>query len=268
MKRLISIIVLMAIVAGSIYANGFSALQLRSHNNQPMTVFINGHIYSQNTSFVEIHQIAPGNVRIRVNQLTGHGMGQPGVMHTIFNGNVFIPGNTLTSAVIFPHQFIVENQQPLMVGNLQPVYPIYGSPVYGHPAYGWNNPQPVNPVFPNHPVQPVHPGWNGNHYGHIPPHFGPTAMAPDQFSRLKQSIRNQSFSSGQRQVAEQALNSNMFTSQQVFELVNMFTFNSDKLHIAKRAYLSTIDRENFFVVYDALDFNSSVNELAGYIASL
>lgn len=262
MKKLLSILILLAIVAESIYANGFSTLQLRSYNNMPMTVFINGQIVAQNSQFVNIQQMPAGNNFVRVNQfLGGIGFGQVATMQTIFNGNLLIPHNTLISAVAMQGQIIIESQQALFT---PPQFgypggvPSNGFPNYGYPNYG----------FPIYPINPAPPMWGGNTGGFVPPHFGYQAMAPDQFNRLKQTIRNQSFSSGQRQVAEQAMNTNYFTAQQVFELVNMFTFNSDKLHISKRAYNSTLDKENYFIVYDALDYNSSVNELANYIASL
>jgi hypothetical protein len=262
MKKVVSILLLLAIVAGGIYANGFSTLQLRSYNNLPMAVFVNGQLVSQNSQFVNIQQMPAGNNMIRINQFVGGiGFGQVATIQTIFNGNMVIPHNTLISAIVAPNQIYIESQQALFTP------PQFGFPG-GFPGQGYPNTGFPNVGFPNYPVQPAPPIWGGTPGGFVPPHFGYNAMAPDQFNRLKQSIINQSFSSGQRQVAEQAMRSNYFTAQQVYELVNLFTFNSDKLHISKRAYNSTLDKENYFIVYDALDYNSSVNELANYIASL
>jgi hypothetical protein len=44
------------------------------------------------------------------------------------------------------------------------------------------------------------------------------------------------------------------------------TFDSSRLELAKLAYLSTVDKENFWVVYDLFTFESSIVELNEYIS--
>lgn len=98
--------------------------------------------------------------------------------------------------------------------------------------------------------------------------YGPQAMDASQFSQLLNSVNNQWFSSGKLSVVNQALSGNHFTASQVKQLVQQFDFSNDKLAVAKNAYTKTVDTENYFTVFDALTYSSSINELNNYIASL
>ena len=78
---------------------------------------------------------------------------------------------------------------------------------------------------------------------------------------------NATFESGKLKIAKQAVSMNTVSSQQVFELVQLFTFESTKLEFAKFAYSRTFDKGNYFVVNNAFTFNSSINALNDYIDS-
>ena len=139
--------------------------------------------------------------------------------------------------------------------------------------YGHNNPNNNGHHYGNHP----------NNYPqittiicHMPPpvvvqppvYYGPSAMGNSAFQSLKITIDNQWFSSGRMNIFEQAVQNNHFNSQQVTELVQLFSFNNDQLKVAKRAYTKTVDPQNYFMVSNALQFNSAVRNLTAYIASI
>jgi hypothetical protein len=48
----------------------------------------------------------------------------------------------------------------------------------------------------------------------------------------------------------------------------LFTFEDNKLEVAKYAYRKTVDNRNYVMVNDAFTFSSSRDELAKYIRSL
>ena len=52
---------------------------------------------------------------------------------------------------------------------------------------------------------------------------------------------------------------------QVKELMSLFTFENNKLELAKYAYRKTVDQKSYFQVMDALTFSSSKDELARFI---
>ncbi|MGB1248488.1 MAG: DUF4476 domain-containing protein [Chitinophagales bacterium] len=113
-------------------------------------------------------------------------------------------------------------------------------------------------------------GSCGNMYDNYNPYgYGyNSAMSDGDFQVLLATIQNQWFASDMMAVYNQAVVSNHFTAQQAKQLVNTFTYDSDKVNVAKSTYTKTIDKENYYIVYDALDYSSSVQELSAYIASL
>lgn len=88
----------------------------------------------------------------------------------------------------------------------------------------------------------------------------------DDYKDLKSTINNRNFESTNLEVLKSAIDNNFFTSEQLLELLGYFTFESNKLEIAKYAYKKICDKKNFFKVYDAFNFDSSVTELKNYIS--
>ncbi len=85
------------------------------------------------------------------------------------------------------------------------------------------------------------------------------------FNFILQSIANQSFEQNKLQVAQQILQSNYLTSQQVFSILQLFSFEQSKLSFAKSAFNRVIDPQNYFVVNNAFSFSSSVNDLNNFL---
>jgi pyruvate kinase len=65
--------------------------------------------------------------------------------------------------------------------------------------------------------------------------------------------------------AKQIIDRNYFTSQQVKEMVLLFTFENNRLDVAKYAYGKTVDKVNYFVMNDAFTFNNNKEALKEYI---
>lgn len=91
------------------------------------------------------------------------------------------------------------------------------------------------------------------------------AMSDIDFSRAKETLRKEWFENKRLTTAKQIIDGNSFTSRQVKELVSLFTFENNKLEIAKYAYGRTVDKENYFVINDAFSFNNSKEALSKYI---
>jgi hypothetical protein len=109
----------------------------------------------------------------------------------------------------------------------------------------------------NKPYQGYYDGYNP-----APVYYG---MAPDAFQSLKHAVINRSFDSTKRELLADALRHNQFTSEQLYQLLNLLDFESSKVEIAKLGYSSVIDKQNFYRVYDAFTFDSSISELQRYI---
>jgi hypothetical protein len=95
----------------------------------------------------------------------------------------------------------------------------------------------------------------------------PNMIAPNVngFNFMLQSIANQSFEQNRLQVAQQILQSNYLTSQQVFSILQLFSFEQSKLLFAKSAFNRVIDPQNYFIVNNAFSFSNSVNELNNFL---
>jgi hypothetical protein len=93
--------------------------------------------------------------------------------------------------------------------------------------------------------------------------FATQQQANDLVSRLT----NISFDSKKVQTAKNALKANNFTAQQVKQILQVFSFDSYKLDVAKYAYDVSQDRANFFVVGGAFSFSSYADDLEQYIAT-
>jgi len=106
----------------------------------------------------------------------------------------------------------------------------------------------------------VLPGYDG-YYG------CPYPMAEQDFQQAKRSIESKSFSDSKLTMAKQVISSNCLLTSQVYELMNLFTFEDDKLEVAKYAYRYTLDVGNYFRVNDAFTFESSIEELDEYISN-
>jgi hypothetical protein len=90
-------------------------------------------------------------------------------------------------------------------------------------------------------------------------------MSPSDFSSLKQTIASKTFEDTRMTIAKSVLGDRCVISDQVKELCSLFTFEENKLEIAKFAYQRTYDIGNYFKVNDVFTFESSIEELNDYI---
>lgn len=80
------------------------------------------------------------------------------------------------------------------------------------------------------------------------------------------SIKSQSFDSERLKIAKNTVKQQKLTSEQIYEITKLFSFESSRLDFAKYAYDFTVDKQNYNVVQQAFQFSSSVSELQDYIS--
>ena len=67
-------------------------------------------------------------------------------------------------------------------------------------------------------------------------------------------------------IAKQAIRDHeMMTTSQVIDLMNLLSFESSKLELAKYAYQYTVDRHKYFQLFNHFSFDSSVRALSDYM---
>jgi hypothetical protein len=99
-------------------------------------------------------------------------------------------------------------------------------------------------------------GWN-NGYGNV--------MNDRDFSTVKDQLRKEWFENNRLTSARTIIDGSNFTTQQVKDLMFLFTFENNRLELAKYAYRKTVDKQNYYQLNDALTFSSSKDELARFI---
>lgn len=82
-------------------------------------------------------------------------------------------------------------------------------------------------------------GWDNNYR---------RAMSETEFSEFLQKVRSQWF--GKMNTAKDGIGRNYFTTQQVRQVLQVFSSESDRLELAKLAYSKVVDQRNFTQLYD------------------
>ncbi|MDM1554695.1 DUF4476 domain-containing protein [Chryseobacterium indologenes] len=112
--------------------------------------------------------------------------------------------------------------------------------------------------------------WN-NPYGNQPGNWNHSGNVMDnatfrQFFDVMQ--KNEKFDDGKIAMINQQMKNTMFTAVQIKDLVKSLSFDKNKLSLAKSMYLNCTDKNKYFIVYEAFDFENSKKELRDYISGL
>ncbi|MBV8327691.1 DUF4476 domain-containing protein [Chryseobacterium sp.] len=110
--------------------------------------------------------------------------------------------------------------------------------------------------------------WN-NPYGNHPGNWNDSGSVMDNatFRQFFDALqRNEKFDDGKIAMISQQMRNSMFTAAQIRDLVKSISFDKNKLALAKSMYPNCADKNRYFVVNDAFDFESSKRELMDYIS--
>ena len=99
-------------------------------------------------------------------------------------------------------------------------------------------------------------GWD-NSYSNV--------MNTRDFNIVKEQLRREWAETNRLVSAKVIIDKSNFSAQQIKDIMLLFSFETNRLDLAKYAYRKTADKENYFQLNDALTFNSSKDELARFI---
>ncbi|MEE4197257.1 MAG: DUF4476 domain-containing protein [Bacteroidales bacterium] len=95
-----------------------------------------------------------------------------------------------------------------------------------------------------------------------------TRPLPTQQFKLKhQQIKGRTTDASKLQLAVQIVQTYCFSSEQVKEIALLFEEDKYRLQFAQSAYENTIDKDNFYEVYDAFIYYSAVFRLHDYLSN-
>ena len=92
-------------------------------------------------------------------------------------------------------------------------------------------------------------------------------MDAGTFNSFLQTLRAESFDNTRQTIAKQTMSNQYFTTAQIREIVDVFTYENTKLEMAKYAYGRCVDKNNYFQLNQSLTYSSSREELSRYIQS-
>ncbi len=100
----------------------------------------------------------------------------------------------------------------------------------------------------------------------IPPHAVCQQYFDEkEYKKYINYIRSMTFSREKFFIMQQEIGDNCLLSTQTKEIVTLFYSESDKLEAAKHLYDYTIDKDNFAIVFELFEWDSSLKELNEYI---
>src|SRR4030095_9599458 len=92
-------------------------------------------------------------------------------------------------------------------------------------------------------------------------------MNDREFHNVLQAIQKEWLESNKFKSASQIIKNNSFTTAQVEQILLLFSFENNKLELAKQAYSHTVDKKNYTRLFDLFSYSSSKRELERYIDS-
>jgi hypothetical protein len=90
-------------------------------------------------------------------------------------------------------------------------------------------------------------------------------MNDREFKNVLQAIDKEWLESNKLKSASQIVVNNSLTTAQVEQILLLFSFENNKLDLAKQAYANTVDKRNYSRLFDVFSFNSSKMELERYM---
>ena len=102
-------------------------------------------------------------------------------------------------------------------------------------------------------------GWEEEPVAAAP--SGPTAMSSMDFNDYLAAIRSKTFEDSKLTTAKAPLSGNYLTAKQIKQVMQLFTFEDSRLEFAIFAHARCVDPSNYYQVYDAFEFELTIDDL-------
>ncbi len=243
-----STLIIAIILTASIYAYPIqSALSISATITNNMYVLIDGNKYKASSNELLVNDIVPGYHRVQVYQQKMGVRNNPfSSNQLLYSSNILVKPQYHVDIVInrFGKAFIDEQLLDINCTNTDINY--------GQNDNHWGNNNQWNNDNNN---------WNNNNWNS---NINRT-MADATFEQFVQTLRNESFDNTKMNMAKQILVNNFFTTAQIKAVMQQFTFENNKLDIAKYAYRYTVDKSNYFALANEFTFSNNKEALIRHI---
>lgn len=134
------------------------------------------------------------------------------------------------------------------------------------PVVSYPNQGPYPTPYPN-PGYPA-PGYQNPGYPAAGYPASVYQLAPAEVDNLLQAIRSRAFDDARMAILHDALRESVIESRDARRFIQSLSFDANRIETAKYLYSRVADRHNFYQVYDALVFASSIREVQEYVQSV
>jgi hypothetical protein len=194
--------------------------------NTAIRIVIDDRSYICQDNSMTIDDLAPGYHAVKLFLVQKERWNNCSYGQMVYNANIILKSKSYTDIVVNRFGKAMVDEQPLTRGDFYD-----------------NNNFPVNNNTPRQPQQ----------------------MQDNAFAAAREAIRREAFDNTRMTVAQQIADNNYFTTAQVKELLKFFSFEERRVDFAKYAYARTIDKNNYFAIYEVFNFPKSKDDLADYI---
>lgn len=237
MKKNFQIIAVLMILSMASFANPFfsSALEIKVAEAGFYSFEINGRTYANTSRGLVMNNLAPGNYNVR-----------------IYKSHTYGKYNRRPQNILIYEDFIFVPQYTSVQGRLDRFGMKYReSEIRNH------HQNPTNLYGPQPICEP-----NGNHHIY---ENRMMIMSNEAHMDLMNALDNASFDNTRMSIAKAALVSNKMNTQQIASIMRTFSFDSYRLEIAKFAYESCVDQQNYYRLSNEFTFDSNARALMNSI---
>ncbi|HUM50250.1 MAG TPA: DUF4476 domain-containing protein [Chitinophagales bacterium] len=282
MKKLSTLLLFSTFLVNSIFASAEFFMKINTNGNY--TVSLGNQTLSTSANVFRFFDLANGNYQLRVTENSYNGRVVYDKPIFINDGFRFVAeldaynGLNIIQKLPFKQQtWYLDNVQTNTPNN-QPTCgtptPPCPKPKYPKPprntcnngnGNGWNSYPNNNGNYNNNNNGWNNAGWNnnGNNYNYN----NNNLLSDADLQVLIQTMKNASFEEKMIEVAKTALKDRQLKTTQVHLLLEEITFEANKLELAKFCYDKTIDKNNYYTLYNDFSFSNYSTQLDKYINS-
>lgn len=110
--------------------------------------------------------------------------------------------------------------------------------------------------YDNSSPYPAAPQWNDTYI-----------LSPQEVDGLLQAVSRQPFDDGKLALIRESLREASLPAADARQFVDAMSFDKNRIELAKYMYSRVADRQNFYQVYEALQYQSSIREVQQYVDS-
>lgn len=255
MKRIITLMFSFFLVLSTFAAINPSILSITCYGNVTLLVEVDGNRYNRVPGSLVIDDLSSGyhNVKVYEVRIERRGFRKVEAYNLIYASSLMLKPMHHLNIAVNPSGKIKISEEMMRRGGRG------NGRNYDRDDRGRNNPDRDNDWYDNRNDGRGDYGRENDGRGYNQP------MSDRMFLSAKEMIRREGFDMDKVTVARQILSNNLLYSSQVKEMIQLFSFDDYKLDFAKYAYSRTLDKNNFFIIYDAFAFRKNREELMNYV---